>query len=113
MRENKTSKVKGAVTVQNKKCDYSLEEREGGVVFVECKAAKIAQEFLAEDIAGLLIDLPNLITAEKEYKKQQSEVIRFRISAADKNKIERKAVKKGYDSVSDYLRSLALAEKGA
>jgi hypothetical protein len=31
------------------------------VVFVECRAANIKQKFLKEDLADLLIDLPNLI----------------------------------------------------
>ncbi len=95
-------------TVNNKKYNYSLEEKKGGVIFFECKDANIAQDFLDEDIASLLIDLPNLIIAEKEHVKKQSEVIRFRISPTDKNKIEKKAVKEGYNSISDYMRHLAL-----
>lgn len=104
-------KVNGTITVHNKRYQYHLEERKGNIVFVECEAANIAQEFLAEDVADLLIDLPNLIIAEKEYDKAQNEVIRFRISSSDKHKIERAAVKKGYDSVSDYLRHLALTSQ--
>lgn len=96
------------ITINNKKYKYSLEEKKGGLIFVECKDANIAQEFLAEDVPSLLIDLPNLIVAEKEYAKNQSEIIRFRISSADKNKIERRAVKEGYGSLSDYMRHLAL-----
>lgn len=96
------------ITINNKKYTYSLEEKRGGLIFVECKDANIAQEFLAEDVPSLLIDLPNLIVTEKEYAKNQSEIIRFRISSADKNKIERRAVKEGYGSLSDYMRHLAL-----
>ena len=102
-------KIVANITVNNKKYDYSLEEKKGNKIFVTCKAANIAQDFLAEDIAGLLIDLPNLIIAEKEYAKKQSEVIRFRISPTDKNKIEKKAIREGYDSLSDYMRHLALS----
>jgi len=75
---------------------------------VECQAANIKQEFLNEDIPELLNDFPNLIIAEKKYKKQQSELIRFRISPEDKKQIEKIAVTKGYTSVSGYLRDLAL-----
>jgi predicted DNA binding CopG/RHH family protein len=100
-------KVVANITINNKKYNYSLEEKKHGLIFVECKDANIAQEFLAEDVPSLLIDLPNLIVAEKEYEKKQSEVIRFRISSVDKNKIEKKAVKEGYDSISDYMRHLA------
>jgi predicted DNA binding CopG/RHH family protein len=97
------------ITVNNKKHEYTLKEKSAGVVFVECKDANIAQEFLKEDIADLIIDLPNLIIAEKEHKKKQSEVIRFRISVEDKKNVEKKAVKEGYPSVSEYLRHLALS----
>ena len=100
--------MKGYITVNNKKHFYALEKHKEGAIFLECADAKIAQEFLAEDIPNLLIDLPNLIMAEKAYKKNQSEIIRFRVSSQDKQKIEQKAVKKGFCSVSGYLRELAL-----
>jgi hypothetical protein len=102
-------KIISNITVNNKKYKYSLQEKKGGIIFVECKDANIAQDFLAEDVARLLIDLPNLIISEKEHNKKQSEVVRFRISPEDKNKIEKKAVKEGYESLSDYMRHLALS----
>ena len=97
-----------SITVNNKKYNYSLEKKSKDTIFVECKDANIAQEFLAEDVAALLIDLPNLIIVEKEHNKKQTEVVRFRISSTDKSKIEKKAVKEGFGSVSDYMRYLAL-----
>lgn len=102
-------KIISNITVNNKRYKYSLQEKKDGVIFVECKDANIAQDFLAEDVASLIIDLPNLIIAEKEHHKKQSEIVRFRISPEDKNKIERKAVKEGYGSLSDYMRHLALS----
>ncbi|MFC1616490.1 hypothetical protein ACFL21_05085, partial [Patescibacteria group bacterium] len=66
------------------------------------------QEFLNEDIPALLNDLPNLIIAEKNYNKQQSEMIRFRVTPEDKKRIEKHAIKKGYTSLSSFLRDLAL-----
>ena len=101
-------KVQSTITVQKKKHTYTLSEKKAGVVHVSCPSANIDQDFLAEDVAALLIDLPNLIAAERDYKKNQSEVIRFRVSSEDKNKVERKAVQEGFGSVSDYLRHLAL-----
>jgi len=89
-------KVTANITINNKKYNYSLEEKKHGVIFIECKDANIAQDFLAEDVA-------------KEHAKKQSEVIRFRISSTDKSKIEKKAVKEGYNSISDYMRHLALS----
>lgn len=100
--------IKHFITIGNKKYFYILEPTKKGSTLVKCEAANIQQEFLNEDVPELLNDLPNLILAEKEYKKQQSELIRFRISPEDKKQIEKIAVKKGYASVSGYLRDLAL-----
>jgi len=102
-------KIKGYITVNNKRHSYVLEEKTKKVMFFKCAEANISQEFLSEDIPSLLIDLPNLIIAEKQYKKNQSEIVRFRISSKDKRKIEIKASQKGFESVSGYLRKLALS----
>ena len=56
-------KITANITVNNRKYEYSLTKKNEDVVFVECKEANIAQEFLKEDIADLIIDLPNLIIA--------------------------------------------------
>jgi len=100
--------LKHYITINNKKYFYTLNPSKKGTTLVECEAANIKQEFPNEDIPELLNDLPNLILAEKKYKKQQSEMIRFRISPEDKKQIEKIAVKKGYNSISGYLRDLAL-----
>jgi len=101
-------KTTGTVTVKNKTYPYSIERVDSNVIFFVAKDAKINQEFLTEDIAGLIIDLPSLILAEQKHVQKQSDVIRFRVSGSDKSKIEKKALEKGYDSVSGYLRDLAL-----
>lgn len=100
--------IKHYITINNRKYHYTLKNIDGKSTVVKCDAAKIDQEFLNEDVPTLLNDLPDLILAEKEYNKQQTEVIRFRISPEDKKKIEKKALKKGYTSVSRFLRDLAL-----
>lgn len=97
------------ITINNKKYAYSITKKKNNIVYVECEAAKIAQDFPAEDLADLLIDLPNLIMAEKQHQERQSNIIRFRVSTSDKKKIEKKAIEKGYESVSEYLRNLALS----
>jgi len=100
--------IKHYITINNKKCFYTLRSTNKKTTFVECEEANISQEFPNEDIPMLLNDLPNLILSEKEYRKQQSELIRFRVSPDDKKIIEKNAIKKGYTSVSGYLRDLAL-----
>lgn len=100
--------VRGFVAVNNKQYVYTLKPKRGGVTYFTCEAAKIAQDFLSEDIPALLVDLPELILEEKEYQNKQDNVIRFRVSEEDKKMIEKKAVQQGFNSVSGYLRSLAL-----
>jgi hypothetical protein len=102
-------KVTAYTTVNNKKYEYSIEDRKKGLVFVECRGAAISQHFHKEDVGNLLIDLPHLIVAEQEYHERQSEVVRFRISPEDKVKIQQKALKAGFSSLSKYMRSLALS----
>lgn len=100
--------MKYFVTLNNKKYSYTLRRVDDKTTEIICEAANIAQIFLNEDIPALLIDLPNLIIAEKRYQKQQSDVIRFRVSSSDKKLIEKRAAEKGYYSVSSFLRDLAL-----
>jgi len=104
------SPLKHYITLNNKKYFYTLKDTDGKTTFVKCDAAGVDQKFLNEDVPALLNDLPNLILAEKEYIKRQSEVIRFRISSEDKKRIEKKAVQKGYTSISGFLRDLALGK---
>lgn len=100
--------IKHYITINNKKYFYTLKKIDKCTSFVECQAANIAQDFLNADIPELLNDLPHLILAEKDYKKQQSEMIRFRVTPEDKKQIEKQALKNGYQSVSGFLRDLGL-----
>ncbi|MBU1992354.1 MAG: hypothetical protein ABH856_02290 [Patescibacteria group bacterium] len=107
-----SGKSKHYITVGNKKYVYTLRSYKDEIfedgIFFECNAANIAQPFLREDIPALLVDLPELILEEKRYRAEQKEIIRFRVAPEDKKAIEKKAVQKGYASVSSFLRDLAL-----
>jgi ribosomal protein L28 len=103
-------KTKASVTIKNKVHTYTLEKMSSECVRIVCKAANIDQEFLREDVSDVILDLPNLIISEQVYQKSHNEVIRFRVSSTDKKHIEKKAIKKGYSSVSSYIRNLALSE---
>jgi hypothetical protein len=104
----KNKKTKHAVLVNHKNYSYSLTPINRKITLVKCEDANIDQEFLNEDIATFLIDLPELILAEKKYRSEQTEVIRFRVSPEDKRTIEQKALKQGFSNVSTFLRRLAL-----
>ena len=97
------------ITINNKKYFYLLKSKTAKTTFVECEAAKIKQSFLNEDMPVLLSDLPNLILAEKKHRHQQNTVIRFRVKPEDKKLIEQKAHKKGYSSISAFMRDIALS----
>ncbi len=105
-----TGNLKHYITLNNKKYFYTLKDGGNKTTIVKCEAAGVNQPFLNEDVPALLRDLPNLILAEKEYKNQQSEVIRFRITPEDKQLIEKRAIQKGYSSISGFLRDLALGK---
>lgn len=105
---NMKRSVEYYTTINNKKYSYILRDSNKDATYVECKAANISQEFLNEDIPGLLKDLPGLILSEKNHQKQQNEMIRFRVSSEDKKEIEKRALKKGYNSISSFLRDMAL-----
>jgi hypothetical protein len=101
--------MKASITVKNKIYSYSLDKK-GNVIRVVCRGAALDQDFLVEDVAQLLIDLPALIISEQKDHRKNEGVIRFRVSSKDKEVIEKKAFSKGYKSVSEYVRDAALAK---
>ena len=103
------SSLQHFVTMNNKKHFYTLKPVGKKTTHINCESAHVDQEFLNEDVPSFLYDLPNLILAEKEYQENQEAVIRFRVSSEDKRQIEEKAIKKGFKSVSEFLRKVALA----
>lgn len=107
------NKIKHTVTLNHKRYPYSLKRIDQNISLVECKAANISQEFLNADIPGLLNDLPQLILAEKNYHKQPNQMVRFRVTSEDKQQIEKRALKQGYQTVSEFLRDLALGNIAA
>ena len=102
-------KTKGSITIKNKRFPYSLSQNKDGSIRFVSKDAKINQDFLPEDISLLILDLPNLIIAEQKYKDNKDTTVKFRVSTKDKERIEKKAIAKGYTSVSKYLKDLALS----
>jgi hypothetical protein len=75
-----------------------------------CEAANINQEFANEDIPALLEDLGHLIEAEQVYRMKSTEVVRFRLTKSQKETIQKKANTNGYNSMSEFLKHIALAQ---
>jgi hypothetical protein len=72
-------KTHASVTIKNKTYPYTLERMKNGAVKMVSKDARIHQEFLAEDVSELILDLPHLIAAEQAYTKGHADVIRLRV----------------------------------
>ena len=87
---------------------YSITPINRKEVYFECEAAGIAQEFLAQDIPNLLMELPDLILSEIEFNKTYNQMIRFRITSDEKRQIQKNAIKNGYNNISAFIRDLAL-----
>ncbi|MFZ2681604.1 MAG: hypothetical protein WAZ14_00690 [Patescibacteria group bacterium] len=102
--------TKHSITLNHRRYGYSLKKIDKDTSHVECPAANINQAFLNADIPALLSDLPQLILAEKNYHKQQNQLLRFRVTPEDKQRIEHRAQKQGYQSVSEFLRDSALGK---
>lgn len=98
------------ITCNNKRYKYTIKPIGKKWAHFKCDGAGINQRFLVEDIPALLTDLPHLIASEKVYLEGQKQVIRFRVSPDDKKKIEQRAAKAGYPTVSAFLRDLAVGK---
>ncbi len=108
MKKMKKPQSNLTVLVKNKKYAYFITPVDKEVCHIFCEAAKIDQNYLIEDLPLLIEDLPNLIIAEQEYEEGKETRIQFRVTIEEKKEIEKKAVKSGNKTVSEYLRGLAL-----
>ena len=97
----------GTVQLGNKKYPYTVQEISKEMVYVECAAACVGQEFQKEDVGALILDLPNLIEAERSYQEKQSGTIRFRTTSEERKRIEANAKASG-KSISKFIRDLAV-----
>lgn len=61
---------------------------------------------MLEDIGEAIIDLPTFIADEE--KENKSALVRFRVTQNEKKDVESKAKAKGFKSISEYVRHLAL-----
>jgi len=88
--------------------EYSLEKINNEIVRFKCEKLGMDEEFLFEDIAQLIMDLPNIATNLKNYEKNKV-TVKFRVTPTEKQKIIQSATSKGYKSTSDFVRERALA----
>lgn len=100
--------LKNYTEVGNKKYGYTITKVNDTVSHIICKEAKLDQEFLNEDLVELLSDLPNLIKSEQKFQEKQESVIRFRVSASEKIKIQKLVKQKGYKTTTEFIKDKIL-----
>lgn len=79
------------------------------VTHLICRSANIEDRFPNDEIPRILAELPSLIAAHNNAAAlQQTEVVRFRVTENEREQIEHNAFTAGYDTISAYLRDVAL-----
>lgn len=83
------------------------------VTHLICRSANIEDRFPNDEIPRILAELPRLIAAHNRAHAatQQTEVVRFRVTEEERAQIEHNAFTAGYDTISGYLRDVALKRK--
>ena len=100
------------VIFRHKKVPYYIREIIEGKYHFQCDAARLDKTMDYQELGKAIARLPLLIErAQKEMKdKTRPHVLRFLVSAEDKDLIEKESFDRGFGSVSDYLRALSLGE---
>lgn len=99
------------IIIGNKRHGYTLQPARKVTTLI-CKSADIEARFPNDEIPRILAELPRIIFERYNQallQEAQTEVLRFRVSTAEKEAIIHNAEEAGYDSVSAYLRDRALA----
>jgi len=80
------------------------------VTYLVCRSANIEGHFPNDEVPRVLAKLPALIAEHRNLleSKQQTEVVRFRVSKEERARIEENAFREGYETISAYLRDVAL-----
>ena len=83
-----------------------LKDIEAGAIHVVCEATNINQDYLKEDLALLLEDLPEMIKDSLSEKKGVNIPIRF--SSREKLIVEEKAKQNWFKNISSFIRAKVL-----
>lgn len=98
------------IIIGNRRHGYTLSPARKLTLLV-CKSADIAERFPNDEIPKILAQLPRIIGERRQLQEAQSEVMRFRVSRAEREAIEQRALASGYDTISAYLRDVALQKE--
>ena len=103
--------VKHVIFIGKKKYDYELQPARRFTLLV-IKELGIEERVPNEELPKILLKLPEIILKSREESEsgKQTEVMRFRVTPEEKLEIERQALENGFESVSAYLRAVALGK---
>ena len=102
--------VRHVLVIGKKKYHYELQPARRFTLLV-VRELGIEEKIPNEELPKLLLKLPDMILSLKEdVASKQSEVMRFRVSPEEKSEIERLAYENGFESVSAYIRAVALGK---
>src|SRR3989338_693584 len=95
--------TKHFVVIRHRKVPYSLKTVFEGKIHLKCEEADINQQMDFQQLGKAVSDLPRRIeeTRKKEQDREKPRVMRFLVSAEDKELIEQTSDDQGYGSVSD------------
>lgn len=102
-------KITHYILVGNKRYEYTLQPQKQHTTII-CDAAGIRNQFKNEEVPQILAELAKVIIQAKQESDAQSEVVRFRVSANEKQLMERRALALGFENLSTYLRAAALGK---
>ena len=103
-----TMEYRHYIIVGNRKFEYIIKPQRSKTVIV-CNDINFEEKVANEEVPEVLVRLPKLIINMLAASAQkQTEVLRFRVTPEEKQKIMQDAVESGYDNISSYIRDKLL-----
>ena len=100
--------VKHYIVIGNRKYAYVLRPARKTTMLI-CEDVNLQERVDNEQLPHVLAMLPRMILSALQEAQRQSEVLRFRVSPEEKERIMRDALEAGFDTISAYIRSRLLS----
>jgi len=103
------SNIQHYILIGNKRYGYTMAPAKQYTTIV-VKEAGLKLRVPNDQVPQVLGELARQIIANRDVAEAQSEVLRFRVTPTEKQQIEQAAIEAGFNSVSAYLRNVAVGE---
>lgn len=104
-----SNSIQHYILIGNKRYGYTMAPAKQYTTIV-VKEAGLKLRVPNDQVPQVLGELARQIIANRETTEVQSELLRFRVTPTEKQQIEQAAISAGFNSVSAYLRNVALEE---